>query len=328
MGKRHRNLIDQITAWQNLLDAYHKTANGKRRTWGFLEWKEYGNANLRLLQQELQSRTYERGEYREFTIFEPKPRNISALDFKDRLVQHAICNVISPIFESGLLPYTFACRPGMGTHAGVRHIQSLLRKTGAKHYLKTDFSKFFPSVDHKILYGLMDKKIHCAGTRWLLRQIMPEDGVGIKIGSLCSQLQANIYGGPVDRLIHHELGHRHWARYMDDIVILGDDPAKLRETFDRIEAFSLEHLKLRISKWNISPTSHGINFLGYRIWSNHKLLRKSSVVRAKRKIANFMRFDDMDGLDKFVASWRGHARWADAENLFTWLEKRHALASY
>lgn len=328
MGKRHRNLYKQITSIDNLRDAYKKTSAGKRRTWGYLEWKEYADRNLRILQEDLVAKTYERGEYREFTIFEPKPRMISALDFKDRLVQHAICNVVSPIFENGFLPYTFACRPNMGTHAGVRHIQSLLRQTGATHYLKTDFSKFFPSVDHGILYGLMDKKIHCADTRWLLRQIVPEDGVGIKIGSLCSQLEANIYGSPVDRLIHHELGHRHWARYMDDIVILGDDPVKLRETFKRIEDFSLSALRLRISKWNVSPVSHGINFLGYRIWKNHKLLRKSSVVRAKRKIANFVRFDDMDGLDKFVASWRGHARWADAENLFTWMEKKYELASY
>jgi len=328
MGKRNRNLYEKITSWPNLVDALHKTSNGKRKTWGYLEWKEYGLANLRLLQKELQDKTYTCGDYREFTIFEPKPRQISALDFKDRIVQHAICNIIQPIFETGFLPYTFACRPGMGTHAGVKHIQSLLRKTNSTHYLQTDFSKFFPSVDHEILYRLKDKKIHCDDTRWLMRRIVPDVGVGIKIGSLCSQLDANIYGSPVDNLVHHGLGHRHWARYMDDIVILGNDQDELRETFNRIEEFSLDRLKLKISRWHIAPTSHGIDFLGYRIWKNHKLLRKRSVVRAKRKIANFVRFGDMDGLNKFAASWRGHARWADAENLFTWMEKKYELASY
>lgn len=126
MGKRHRNLIDQITTWENLLDAYRKTSHGKRRTWGYLEFKEYDLANLLALQAELKAGTYERGPYREFLVYEPKSRLISALEFKDRLVQHALCNIVAPIFEAGLLPYTYACRPGKGTHAGVCHVQAEL----------------------------------------------------------------------------------------------------------------------------------------------------------------------------------------------------------
>ena len=140
--KRHKNLIDQITTVENLKEAYAKTTKAKRMTFGYLEFKEYSHVNLTNLREELLDDAYEIGPYREFLIYEPKPRLISALNFKDRLVQHAVCNVIGPIFERTLLHNTFACRPALGTHAGVRYIQSELRKPGATHYLKTDYSKF------------------------------------------------------------------------------------------------------------------------------------------------------------------------------------------
>ncbi|MFU2048899.1 reverse transcriptase domain-containing protein [Bordetella hinzii] len=328
MGKRHRNLIDQITTWENLLDAYRKTSHGKRRTWGYLEFKEYDLANLLALQAELKAGTYERGPYREFLVYEPKPRLISALEFKDRLVQHALCNIVAPIFEASLLPYTYACRPGKGTHAGVCHVQAELRRTRATHFLKSDFSKFFPSINRAALYAMIDKKIHCAATRRLLRVMLPDEGVGIPIGSLTSQLFANVYGGAVDRLLHDELKQRHWARYMDDIVVLGDDPEELRAVFYRLRDFASERLGLKISHWQVAPVSRGINFLGYRIWPTHKLLRKSSVKRAKRKVANFIKHGEDESLQRFLASWSGHAQWADTYNLFTWMEEQHGIACH
>ena len=158
MGKKYRNLYSDIVSWENLCLAYKQTARGKKKTWGYLEFKEYDKANLRTLQSELIEKTYRVGEYRCFTIYEPKARQISALDFKDRLVQHALCNVISPIFERAFLPFNYACRVGYGTHNGVKHVQSMLRKHGFKYYLKTDFSKYFPSIDHAILHEQINNK--------------------------------------------------------------------------------------------------------------------------------------------------------------------------
>lgn len=323
--KRHKRLIEQIATVENLQNAYQKTAKAKRMTYGYLEFKEYSNVNLTRLREELLDGGYKIGRYREFTIYEPKPRLISALNFKDRLTQHAVCNVIGPIFERTLLHNTFACRPSLGTHAGVRYIQSELRKPGASYYLKTDYSKFFPSVDRAILHPLINRKIGCEKTLLILREIIPAEGCGIPIGSLTSQLFANVYGGLIDRYIHNELGHRRWARYMDDIVILGDDPQRLKEDFYRIEQFSNEQMKMRISKWSSAAVNRGINFLGYRIWATHKLLRQDSVIRAKRKVAKFIRYRDNEALTKFLASWAGHAAWADTHNLFTWMEKRHGI---
>ena len=324
--KRHKNLIEQIATIENLQIAYWRTAKAKRMTYGYLEFKEYASVNLTALREELLDGGYQIGRYRQFIVHEPKPRLISALDFKDRLTQHAVCNIIGPIFERTLLHNTFACRPGMGTHAGVRYVQSELRRPGATHYLKTDYSKFFPSVNREILHGLINRKIGCEKTLRILREIIPASGCGIPIGSLTSQLFANVYGGLIDRYIHDQLGHRRWARYMDDIVILGDDPVKLRDDFYKIQAFSNERMGMRISKWSSSGVVRGINFLGYRIWPTHKLLRHDSVLRAKRKITKYIKYQDDIALTKFLASWAGHARWADTNNLFNWMEKHHGIS--
>jgi retron-type reverse transcriptase len=325
MAKKHRNLIDKITTIENLRLAYEKTARGKKMSFGYLEFKEYAEANLLLIQEELKDKAYKIGDYREFVIYEPKPRLISALDFKDRLVQHAVCNVISPIFEKTLMPNTFACRVGYGTHAGARFVQSRLRHGQYKYFLKTDYSKYFPSIDRSILHDMIERKIGCSATIDILREIIPPNGKGIPIGSLTSQLFANVYGNAADRFIHFNLGQREWARYMDDIVLLGNDKDQLMDSFLRINDFSMNSLELRIGKWQISPASRGVNFLGYRIWSTHKLLRKDSVTRAKRKIARFLKTNDQESLEKFVASWSGHAKWADTRNLFKWMENTHGI---
>jgi retron-type reverse transcriptase len=325
MAKKHRNLIDQITTIDNLRLAYEKTSRGKKMSWGYLEFKEYAEANLVQVQQELADGAYKIGPYREFTIYEPKARQISALDFKDRLVQHAICNIIAPIFEKTLMPQTFACRVNMGTHAGVRFVQAKLRQDKPAFFLKTDYSKFFPSIDRAVLHTMIDRKLDCEKTLRILREIIPTTGKGIPIGSLTSQLFANVYGNAADRFIHFDLGQRTWARYMDDIVVLGDDKAKMMDTFLRLNDWSMERLGLRIGKWQVSPTSQGVNFLGYRIWPTHKLLRKDSVTRAKRKVSNFIKHKDLDGLSRFTASWRGHTQWANAHNLTTWMESRYGI---
>ncbi len=325
MGKKHKHLIERIGAIENLRDAYEKTARGKRATFGFLEFKEYAQANLALMSEAILDGAWVQGPYREFTIHEPKARLISALYFKDRLAQHALVNVIGPIFDKTLMPQTFACRVGMGTHAGVRFVQSRLRRIGAKYYLKTDFSKFFYSIDRTILHDMIERRVSCRPTLKLIRAMVPNTGRGLPIGSLTSQLFANLYGNAVDRLIHFDLGHRSWARYMDDIVILGFDLARLKDSFGAIEEHAKNTLRLTISKWNASAVSRGINFLGYRIWPTHKLLRKDSVTRAKRKIKGYLGRGDTEALDRFLASWAGHARWADTHNLATYLENHHGI---
>lgn len=328
MGKRHNHLIERIADIDNLRAAYAKTSRGKRETWGYLEFKEYAELNLKHMRESILDGSWVQGEYRQFTVYEPKPRLISALDFKDRLAQHALVNVIGPIFEAGFLPYTFACRAGMGTHAGVRHIQAELRRTQATHFLKTDYSRFFPSIDLARLHYMIHHKIKCRRTLDLIRSMVPDTGYGLPIGSLTSQLFANVYGNVIDRFVHFELGARHWARYMDDMVILSSNRYELRNWFEDIEIASADRLGLKISKWQVSPITHGINFLGFRIWPRHKLLRKRSVIGAKRKIKQFIKTENPVGLNQFIAAWRGHASHADTCNLFNHLEQTHGISCH
>jgi len=319
MPKKYRNLIEKITSIDNLRKAFASTSKGKKETFNYLEFKEYSEANLIDIQKELKENNYKIGKYNVFTIYEPKAREISALSFKDRIVQHAIHSIIEPIFEKSMLPYSFACRHSKGTHSAVKHVQSMLRKHKFKYYLKTDFKKYFPSIDRLILHDLIKRKIDCSGTLDIIKEILPENGKGIPIGSLTSQLFGNIYGTEVDRFIHFKLKKLYWARYMDDIVILGNNKDELSNIFKEIVDFSDKKLRLKISKWRISETSKGINFVGYRIWSNFKLIRKDSVRRAKKKIKNFAKNNDNLNLKKFKASWGGHIKWADTYNLKKYL---------
>lgn len=323
MGKKYKNLIEKIADIDNLRLAYQKTSKNKRMTYGYLEFKEYAEINLLTMQKEFLDGTWKQGGFNIFTVYEPKPRLISALEFKDRVAQHALVNILEPIFDKTFLPSTFACRNGMGTHAGVAHVQTLLRKTQFKYFLKTDYSKFFPSVDRQILYQKIEQKISCKKTIRLIEAMVPRNEIGIPIGSLTSQLFANVYGGMIDRFIQCELKAKHWARYMDDIVILSNNPYELRGWFNEIQRYSNEKMNMKISKWQISPVSRGINFLGYRIWPRYKLLRKASVIQAKRKIKKYIKTGNTDSLTKFIASWRGHASHADTFNLFNHMELKY-----
>lgn len=318
MGQKYRHLIEQIVCDNTMRIAWQRTARGRRMTCGALAFKEFAEHNLSRLAFELHTGAYQPGATNSFYVFEPKPRLITALPFRDRVAQHAVCHVIEPIFEKTFLPRSFACRIGKGTHAGVIALQSDLRrmeKAGPVYALKTDFSRFFPSIDRAALHAMIAKKISCAGTLRVLRQMVPPTGIGLPIGSLTSQLFAGVYATALDRHLQQALGEKVWFRYMDDVVVLGHCPVHLHALRREMERFSAEHLFLRFSKWSVQPAGRGINFLGYRIWSTHKLLRRQSVTRAKRKIAWLRRIGDQPRLNAFLAAWIGHAGWADTQNL-------------
>ena len=325
MGRRFRNLYDQVIAPDNLRRAYLRAATGKRSTADYLAFKEHAEVLLDRLHGQLSEGTWQPLPPRCFTVYEPKARAIQAPRFADRVVHHALCAVIEPIFDATLLPTVFACRRGKGTHAGVRWVQSQLRHYQYRYFLHTDFAAYFASIDRGILRGLMDRKITCPRTRSLLDVIIPPDGVGLPIGALTSQLGANIYSSPLDYHLQHQL-RVPFARYMDDIVVLGQSLAELRDCQQEIKRFAEGALGLRLSRWNAAPVSQGINFLGYRIWPHHKLLRRSSVVRAKRTIRQCAAASDIETLRRFVGSWRGHAQWADAHNLNVWLDEQYDLS--
>lgn len=323
MGQKFRNLLPQILDPGNLREAYRRARIDKRHTFGHLEFKEHAEANLQRIGQMLEAGTYTVAPYHTFTIYEPKAREIMALPFFDRVIQHALCNVVEPIFEAVMMPMCAACRVGKGTHYGVIRAQSHMRQlaqAGPVYCLKMDFAKYFANIDRPTLHREIRRKISCQATLRLIETITPPAGKGLPIGNLTSQLWANLYGHAFDRFLVHELGVKHATRYMDDTVIFGTDLDELRRQKAHIDRFVTEELHLQFSKWSIQPISRGVNFLGYRIWTTHRLLRRDSVQRAKKKIRWLRAQGDTEALQRFVASWSGHAAWADSHNLLTSLQ--------
>lgn len=322
MGKKYRNLFDKIVDIQNLRDAYKKALKGGNRySSGHLKFKENLEANLYILQQKMINETYKIGEYYSFLVYEPKKRIINSLPFRDRVVQHAINNVIEPIFEKTFYSTSYACRKNKGTHKGINKVQSTLRKmkkAGEVFFLKMDFSKYFHSIYSNLLKQKIQKKITDRKTLRLIFKFICEKGV--MIGNLLSQLFANIYGHIFDTFIKTKLRIKHYFRYMDDTVILSHDKEELTKLQKVLNRFINLYMKLKFSKWFIQKADvQFINFLGMRIKSTFKLIRKDSVTRARRHIKRFIRLKLFEKLRIFLSSWLGHVARADSFNLLNLL---------
>lgn len=364
--KTHKNLFQEVYKIENLYNAYLKARKGKNHIAEVIEFTYNLESELLKLQKELINQTYKTGKYRHFIIFEPKERKISALPFRDRVVHHAICNVIEPIFDKTFIYDSYACRTGKGTHAGANRIQNFIKKAKSNYYvLKCDVSKYFPSVNHEILKKIIRKKIvdeellqlldkiidspdlenseketsvlyttednsstakpDCSARNLLLvdnnKSYSKPDCSGIPIGNLTSQLFANIYLNKLDEYIKYELRIKYYIRYMDDFIILHESKEYLHEVKNKIiSLFVSMRLTLHPKKANIFPVALGIDFLGYRIFPNHRLVRKSTVKRflknAKGKIRQYSKsYIGFDKLMESFNSWESYMNNGNSYNL-------------
>lgn len=311
--KRSNNIYEKIYNFENIYLAYTKARKSKRYREDVLKFTSDLETNLITIQNELVWKMYSPGRYREFVVYEPKRRIIQAPSFKDRVVHHALCNVIEPIFDARFIYDSYACRKGKGTHAGVERTAFFLRKMEHSAYcLKADISSYFPSIEHTVLKTLVRKKISCEGTLWLVDTIIDNGSdIGIPIGALTSQLFANIYLNELDAFVKHRLLAKYYLRYVDDFIILSNSKKELWEHLGEIEIFLQDKLKLSLNhKTGIFPASHGIDFLGYRIWANKFLLRKANIQRNKRRLRKLGGLHK-EGVIPFsklrssVASWQG-----------------------
>jgi retron-type reverse transcriptase len=212
------------------------------------------------LQAELEAKTYRPGAYKTFEIKEPKPRMISAAPYRDRVVHHALCNVIAPIFDRTLIHDTYANRVGFGTHRALRRFTEFARSS--RYVLQCDLQKYFPSIDHEILKLILRRKLKCPDTLWLIDTIIdasnpqqpiihhfPGDELlaplqrrrGLPIGNLTSQFFANLYLNGFDHFVKEQLKATKYLRYVDDFALFADDKAFLTEARLAIEAH-LAHL--------------------------------------------------------------------------------------
>ena len=279
------------------------------------------DGNLNRLRDMLLSKSFHTANYRTKIIQEPKKRTIYILPFyPDRIVQHALIQVIGPIWDNLFIYDSYACRVGKGIHRGSTQTMRYLRKN--KYVLKGDMSKFYPSIDHDVLYEIVKRKIKCTDTLWLLRDIIYSYGGGknVPIGNYTSQWFGNLYLNELDQWLKHEWKIKYYIRYCDDFVLFHNDKQYLQKMKDEIKMFISERLKLTFSRWSIFPITQGIDFLGYRHFPDYILLRKSTTKRVQRrlqKIPQLLR-DGKISYEQFrssVASTRGWLQWANAYNL-------------
>jgi len=294
--KRVGYLYEQIYDFGNLYCAYLKARRDKRFRRETMRFTTNLEENLITLQNELIWKTYVPHPAKEFCVRVPKPRVISAPSFRDRVLHHAIHNVIGPLFDRTFISHSYACRNQKGTHAAVDRFTRYLRKAAAKHdkvyCLKGDISKYFPSIDRGILLEIVKRKVKDPSLLWLIKRVLDanHDETGIGIGALTSQLFANVYLNELDHFVKERLRVKYYIRYMDDFVIVGPDKAELHSTRQEIETFLWARLRLKTnSKTQVLPISKGIGFLGYRIWPTHRLLKTDAKKRIKKAFKGLMK---------------------------------------
>jgi len=269
--KRHGNLYPKIIDFENLLQAAQKAQRGKRFRPNVLAFNDNREQELLRLQSALETKTYQPGAYRTFEIFEPRRRLISAAPYRDRVVHHALCNIIIPLFERTFIQDSYANRVGYGTHRALKRFIHFARSS--RYVLQCDIKKYFPSIDHEILKQLVRRKIKCRDTLWLIDTIIdnsneqvasieyfPGDDLlsplerrrGLPIGNLTSQLLANVYLNGLDHFIKEELQVKKYVRYVDDSALFADSWQVLAEAKVALETYlATLRLKLHFESYQI-----------------------------------------------------------------------------
>jgi retron-type reverse transcriptase len=338
--KRFGNLFPLIINFDNFLLAAKKAQRGKRFRLDVLNFNAQIESEIFQLTYELKTKTYCPGAYKTFHIYESKRRLISAAPYRDRVVHHALCNIIEPIFDQTFIDSSYANRVGYGTH---RALKKFIRYARNQQYvLQCDIQKYFPHIDHDILKSLIRRKIKCLDTLWLIDLIIdnsnPQESIvtyfpgddllsplihrtGLPIGNLTSQFFANIYLNGFDHFIKENLKCRNYIRYVDDFAIFSNDKDLLKKYRLKIEHY-LEKLRLKIHpiKSQISQTRHGVNFLGFRIFPDLIRIRSNSLKRARKRIKcqNQLYLNGKLSEAKFrksLQAWQSHVSYGDTWRL-------------
>jgi len=303
------NLYDSLCLMKNLRMAYKKASKGKSTKRYVIEFRTDLEKNLLQLQKELLNMSYHPRPLKQFTIRDPKTRLISASAFRDRIVHHALCNIIEPIFEKIFIHDSYANRRGKGTHAAIERFDYFKRKISQNgkqlptsknanqvygYVPKADIRHYFDSVDHEIMMKIISRRIKGEKVLCLIRKILNNhnseiSGKGMPIGNLTSQFFANVYLNDLDYFMKHTLNARYYIRYVDDFVILRRFKEPLELYKSQISEF-LKTIKLELhpDKSKIIPLHRGVNLLGFRVFYKYRLLKKSNARRIHHRIQDFL----------------------------------------
>ena len=285
--RRAGGLFEEFASFRNLLLAYRKARRGTRSNQETAAFFFRQEQELFQLQEDLQSLRYEPQPYRYFKIYDPKERTISVAPFRDRVAHHALVNVLEPIYERCFIHDSYATRKGKGAHAAVAQAQRYLGQES--WFLKTDIDKYFDSIRHRNLLGLIERKIKDARLLAITERIVRNggiNGVGLPIGNLTSQFFANVYLNGFDHFVKQELRVRRYVRYMDDFVQFSTEKEALKAHRKAVEAYLAEELGLRLKPGAtfINSASNGLTFLGRRIFPNLVRLAPANLRRITRRM--------------------------------------------
>jgi len=288
--KRYGNLFDQFCCQDNIEKAYQNARKGKRHYREVVEIEKNPQLILKQLRKTLITGTFQNSTYDIFTIqCSGKERVIYRLPFyPDRIVHHALVQVLKPIWMNLLIRDTYSAIPGRGIHDGVKRIRNAMRDKGeTKYCVKFDVHKYYPSVDHDILKSIIRKKVKDTSLLALLDNII-DSAPGIPIGNYISQWFGNLYLAYFDHYMKEQAGATYYFRYCDDIVILGRDKQVLWRQFEQADRYLNDELHLKVkSNYQVFPVDQrGIDFLGYRFFHDYTLVRKSIVKEFKKKLSN------------------------------------------
>ena len=335
--KTYGNLYQKLCSLENLELAFEKAKKDKTSMPYVIEFWNNLKEELKKLHEELSSLTYTPLPLKRFIVRDPKTRTIHSSDFRDRVIHHALINILEPIFDITFIYDSYASRKCKGTHKAVQRFDRFKRKVSNNgrlannaynknnvigYVLKADIKHYFDSVDHKILLKIIERKIKDKNVIWMIKQILNNfntsiRGKGMPLGNLTSQFFANVYLNELDQFVKHKLKAKYYIRYVDDFLILHDDKEKLIEYRDKIVKY-LRYLKLELhpSKSNIIFLGKGVTFLGYRIFYYYKLLRKSNLRKFKGDFEKKLKLYSegqysFEELSKSLEGWFGYAMWAD-----------------
>lgn len=309
--KRINNLYQKICSIENLQIADAKASKGKSSQYGVIIHNKNKENNIQQLHEMLLSKTYKTSAYTTFKVFEPKEREVFRLPyFPDRIVHHAIMNVMEEIFIKCFTVDTYSCIKGRGIHAAANAVKLALQQPDKTTFcLKLDITKFYPNIDHTILKQLLRKKIKDNDLLWLLDEII-DSADGLPIGNYLSQYLANYYLTFFDHWIKEQLRVKYYFRYADDIVILHANKQYLHSVLSEIRNYLTTNLHLSIKQnYQVFPVAaRSIDFVGYRFYHTHTLLRKG----IKKSFARMLKNRSNPAS---IASYMGWAKHCNSINL-------------
>jgi len=355
-----RNLFDQMCDWDNLMLAYTHASKGKRGLLPAAQF-EYNLAdNLLALQTGLRDGTWRPGAYHSFFIHEPKRRLISAAPFGARVAHHAPCNVTVPYFERLFLPDSYANQVGKGTHRALDRCQQFARRF--KFVLPCNVVQFFPSIDHAILREALGRMLPIPSddrVMWMIDLVLdsgrgvhslervslveqydmvyfPGDDLlaatrprGLPIGNLTSQWWANSYLNSFDQFVKRSLGCRGYLRYVDDMLLFGDDKTELWAWREAIIARLAQlRLTIHVERSHPQPVTEGIPFLGFIVFPAHRRLKRRKGIAFERKLKRLVTNADQTRIRASVEGWVNHVRYGDTFGLRCDVLARQGLLAF